>query len=346
MYHAPVPTLIIRADAACLILINGRVAGECAADSYIAVPVSENGDYYITAQPIAKWLDKSTLSGPVSARLSFEKAQLISQSPDSAKICLWPNGVFEITLLVQRLMPMDKPCPARLIDAISPSISGTRYDIALYGQGSYSSGLYIYRANAQPVCLDTGYAEDGMLGMFQLFGADYLSVRLSGAYGERLMLIDKDIKIALDITASQCYIESSAPVAIESLNTLRCHQRRTRYSYADGAFEAEEPQTGFFTQAQPYMPKNRLERAIAFLEANMLSLEEEAMSYLAPELAQTLPANALKEFLGGYSSVSPPAGDSSGNVIGLISKRRDGLCSARLYSFEHGENGIDNITEL
>ena len=68
-------------------------------------------------------------------------------------------------------------------------------------------------------CLDTGYAEDGMLGMFQLFGADYLSVRLSGAYGERLMLIDKDIKIALDITASQCYIESSAPVAIESLHT-------------------------------------------------------------------------------------------------------------------------------
>lgn len=42
MYYSPVPLLIIRADAPALIEVNGHPAGECGADSHIALPLSDS----------------------------------------------------------------------------------------------------------------------------------------------------------------------------------------------------------------------------------------------------------------------------------------------------------------
>ena len=52
MYYAGVPTLVVRAKCPALISINGRVAGECGGEGYISVPLSANGDYYVTMQPL------------------------------------------------------------------------------------------------------------------------------------------------------------------------------------------------------------------------------------------------------------------------------------------------------
>ena len=52
MYYSPVPLLIIRADAPALIEVNGHPAGECGADSHIALPLSDSGDYYVALLPL------------------------------------------------------------------------------------------------------------------------------------------------------------------------------------------------------------------------------------------------------------------------------------------------------
>ena len=54
MYYAGVPTLVVRAKCPALISINGRVAGECGGEGYISVPLSANGDYYVTMQPLLR----------------------------------------------------------------------------------------------------------------------------------------------------------------------------------------------------------------------------------------------------------------------------------------------------
>ena len=47
MYYSPVPLLVIRADTPALIEVNGHPAGECSADTHIALPLFDSGDYYI-----------------------------------------------------------------------------------------------------------------------------------------------------------------------------------------------------------------------------------------------------------------------------------------------------------
>ena len=46
------PMLIIRSDVPSLIEINGRLQGEVAPEGYLALPLSDTGDYYICAIPL------------------------------------------------------------------------------------------------------------------------------------------------------------------------------------------------------------------------------------------------------------------------------------------------------
>ncbi len=72
MYYAGVPTLVVRAKCPALISINGRVAGECGGEGYISVPLSANGDYYVTMQPLLPHDASGAALCPVTRRFSLE----------------------------------------------------------------------------------------------------------------------------------------------------------------------------------------------------------------------------------------------------------------------------------
>lgn len=92
MYYSPVPILVIRADALCLALVNGRIVGECSRAGYVSIPVSDTGDYYVTAAPLeGEWRS-------VTRKLSFDNGVLSGELAPDVSVCVWPGGVFELML--------------------------------------------------------------------------------------------------------------------------------------------------------------------------------------------------------------------------------------------------------
>ena len=98
MYYAGVPTLVVRAKCPALISINGRVAGECGGEGYISVPLSANGDYYVTLQPLLPHDASGAALCPVTRRFSLENGIMEQVGYQDAVLCLWPGGVNEITM--------------------------------------------------------------------------------------------------------------------------------------------------------------------------------------------------------------------------------------------------------
>lgn len=341
MLYSTVPALIIRAECPALISINGRLAGECGPDAYISAPLSANGDYYIEMQPLLPKSGGVMLRG-VTRKFTLENGIIMQQGYEDAHICFWPGGVDELIFCPGALAAAPGG-EAITLDAITPTLGGKRFDITLYRDNE--TKLSVVSAAQGAACYALGQAQDGMLGVNRLGGNEFISVRLNTAQGERLILLDDALRQALDISGTRCIIEGDTPTRLDSLGTVRAHERRIRYAFINGAFEPAGEEIGFFTH-DPIKPQNRLERAAAFAQANMLHLEAEALSFLAPELSSTLSAGALGEFFGDYVRVCPPPGDLSGDTLGLIAPKSAYAYTARLFAFEHGEAGIENITEI
>lgn len=342
MYYASVPTLTVRAECAALILINGRIAGECDNADYISVPLGTNGDYYIEMQPLLSENGVRTLCG-VTRKFSMNGGMMVQHGYSDATLCLWPGSMYEIFMYPKELYTVPNTQQSAVLDAITPTLGGKRYDIVLYRDSE--AKLSISAPSQCAVCYALGSASDGTLGVCSLNGQEYVFVRLTTVDGERLVLLDEDMRQAADVSGTHCFTEGGRIIAVRALNTVCAHEMRTVFSYENGGFEAASEETGFFTH-EAYRPKNVLERAMAFAEANMLNLEAEALAYLSPELRNTLEEGALSAFFGKYERVQPPIGDLSGDTLALISKKAEHVYMARLFAFEHGEAGIENIREL
>ncbi len=342
MYYASVPTLTVRAQCAALILINGRIAGECDNADYISVPLGANGDYYIEMQPLVHENGGRALCG-ITRKFSMKNGIMVQHGYADATLCLWPGGMDEVFMYPQELYTLQSGKEATVLDAITPTLGGKRYDIVLYRDTE--AKLSISSPTQCTACYSLGSANDGTLGVCSLNAKEYVFVRLCTDKAERLVLLDESMRQAADINGTRCFIDGGNIVAVRALNTICAHELRTVFSYENGSFEATSEETGFFTH-EAYRPKNALERAVAFAEANMLNLEAEALQYLSPELRNSLEAGALTAFFGQYERVQPPVGDLSGDTLGLISKKAEHVYSARLFAFEHSEAGIENIREL
>ncbi len=111
MYYSPVPTLVIRADTLCLASVNGRIVGECSRTAHVSIPISDTGDYYISAAPLeGMWAH-------VTRKLSFERGTLASEPPADLSVCVWPGGVFEAMLFTGAYVgeePMEEPASPEL----------------------------------------------------------------------------------------------------------------------------------------------------------------------------------------------------------------------------------------
>ena len=93
MYYAGIPTLVVRAKCPALISINGRVAGECGGEGYISVPLSANGDYYVTMQPLLPHDASGAALCPVTRRFSLENGIMEQTGYPDAVLCLCTGGM-------------------------------------------------------------------------------------------------------------------------------------------------------------------------------------------------------------------------------------------------------------
>ena len=342
MYYSPVPLLVIRADTPALIEVNGHPAGECGADTHIALPLSDSGDYYITLLPLSD-SDNARLY-PVTRKIGFESGSIRVRPAPDVSVCEWPGGVFELTMRAGRLRCASACRIPYRIDRIEPRFGSRAFQLTLY----YENGIKLsVEEGGRALC---GYAlgegESGTLNVVEFGGTAYVAVRTAGRQGERLLLLNAAMEESLDVSAAAVQLEENAIEAIDPLGTLLGHERRIRYQYEKGeGFVSSPAETGFFTRP-PRTPRGTLERAIAFAEAVREGFEAEAMSYLADDLATSIGFDALQEFFGTFTAARPPISDGSGRYLGLITEEEGNLSCARLYEFEfNGEGQIENITE-
>lgn len=342
MYYSPVPLLVLRTDIHARMEVNGTHAGECMPGGHIALPLSDSGDYYIGLSPLAD-TPHARLYG-ITRKIAFEKGQISLYPAEDVDVCTWPGGVFELTLTPGRL---EKEAHAQVpyeVDRIEPRFSGRQFTLTLY----YENGLRLsVEENGETKCIHyLGEGKTGGLNVKEIGGAAYVAVETEYGTKERILLLDGNMENVFEASADAVKADSGGIFCIDSLGTLRGHERRTAFVRgADGTFSPLPPEIGFFTHI-PKKSADSFERAVSFLEAVREGFEGEALSYLSETLRDALSFSSLREFFGDFEAVRPPLSDRSGRYLGTVTRKAGNRCSARLYEFAFAENGlIDNITE-
>ncbi|MDO5111054.1 MAG: hypothetical protein Q4E65_01995 [Clostridia bacterium] len=324
MYASPVPLMILRADTDALIEVNGHLLGECGAQGYAAMPVSDTGDYYVRAIPLTAGHQ------PITRKISFEGGKLRTAAIADADVCLWPGGVVECSLQT-RTAPVWQEKPIVLAQT-----TFNAYTLTLYRENEVR--LSVEQQGKPLYAYALGQGEDGV---FLPYG-EYLGVLVRGER-ERLVLLNGSMQDVLDIHGDAVFLEEE-PAAIERIGTRLGHERRVRYRLTASGFLPQRPETGFFTRSYA-PPQDEMGVSVAFFEAVREGWEEEAMGYLTQSLRQSFSFADICAFLGEFGEVRPPVSCRNGSVMGLVHKQ-EGVMRARLYRLAFEQGKIDNLEEI
>ena len=334
------PMLIVRSDVPSLIQVNGRLQGEVAPDGYIALPLSDTGDYYVCAIPLSDGNDERRFS--VTRKLSMQEGALSSPVTGDVDLCAWPGGVYEMKISPGSFRADRPPVFPYALSELEWRREDRSRTITLY----YENGLRLSAEEEGRVTAgySLGDGAGGSLSLLDVGDENLLLVRIGARGFERLLALDFDLAPLLEIEGDTVYVDDGCPCSIRRLDTLLGHEERTRYEYTDGEFTALAPELGFFTHA-PDRPADDLSLATAFCEAVRENRREEAISYLSPSLADSLDFDDIRSFFGDFDCCKPPLSDRSGRLLGLIYHSGGQLKSAQLFSFEFENGLIGNVSE-
>ncbi|MBQ9833102.1 MAG: hypothetical protein IJO48_05145 [Clostridia bacterium] len=340
MYNSPVPLMIIRSDVDSLIEVNGQLIGECKESSFVAMPISDTGDYYICAIPL--YCDDNDMRYSVTRKVCFENGTVSKTPTGDVKIFFWPGGVFELCIKTGHFKTNSEKCFPYTLSSIMLDSS---HELTLY----YENGLKLAMTNGN-ICencaFSLGAAKSGMLKAVTVCGINYTGVFTEAEGKERLLLFDKDMNNPLDITADSISVSDDGKIIkINRLNTIMKHEVRTEMHIdVQGCFVEDIPSTGFYTHKYAY-PTDTLTLAVAFCEAVRENFRDEALNYLSDELKAQFNFDLIKEFFGDFHSVRPPLSENDGTLLGLITHDSSSVRSARLFEFKFENMKITNISE-
>jgi len=328
MYHSPVPLIVIRCGERSLVEVNGQPLGECAAGAHVALPAGDAGEYYISFIP----LDAGSRCA-VTRKVTIENGEARADASD-VSMCAWPGGVYEFCM-DEAAAGAASPA-SETLDQLSYSIGRERRTLTLY----YDGGLKLLVEDGERAAagISVGAARYGSLALYEVSARKFAAVLTTCERGEGLLLLDEELRPALELAAERILLEESCIYAIDGLDTLMGHQSRAKYVFSGGQFSAEPPETGFFTREYA-RPASERELPTAFCEAVRLGLRAEAESYLSPALKAEFRFDEIKDFLGNFQYCRLPLSDKSGALLGLVARERGNVSSARLYEFTF-ENGL------
>jgi hypothetical protein len=335
-----VPALIIYADTPSLIEVNTQPVGEASPASHIALPVSDSGDYYITAAPLYDSEDMRRYS--ITRKLSLEEGAARASVTKDFMVCSWPGGIYELNLSPGKL-PASAPAPfPYTVETLNWATGQGELVLTLY----YEQGLKLLaeKEGAPTASYALGEGRSGELGLVEEEDARFALIQARMEDCERMILLDESLNTVLDISGSCVRFAGGRVELITKLGTGRRHETRSCFDYADGEFLEGETEVGFFTHAyEP--PETHEELAVAFSEAVREGFREEAMGYLTPALAKGLSFPDVKEFFGDFSCCRAPVYSDEGRLMGLIYDGNGGVLNAKLFRFEYDGMLISNIEE-
>jgi hypothetical protein len=337
------PTLIIRtANATAAIELNGALVGEASPSSHLALPLSENGDYYIGVHPLA---DEGGRYYPVTRKLKFCDGNL--QPPQSGDVTAyaWPDGVFEAVLSPGRLPRRATPVFPYTIDqrTLPDGCVATLY---------YEDGLRLAVEQGPRLVFGAilGDIRSGSIIIKEngLLAAVAGEPRIPGAqclvgFGEKVVVLNRQYQEIIRVAGDAVGFERDNIIAFSRLFTALGHERRQVYGYRDSAYFEEEPQIGFFTHS-PAAPQPGRSTIRAFCDAVRHNLWDEAFSCLTSGLQAGLHKEIILSCLGEFTGCRTPLARQD-SAIGLTYAPSGGVIPVRLFSFAFEDGKIDNLTE-
>ena len=255
------PLMIFSSDIPGALYLNGRYAGELAAEAEAALPVAPRGPLLIEHRPL--------VSGylPMARRLTLAGGAPISVSDAAGvEVAAWPGGALEVLL-------MPEPRAAQGVTVFDEN------GLLIVREGGW---LTASKGGARrSYALPEGAAATEVA---RLPGALCLTGACSaGAY---LIALGDDIETPL-ISASGREVSVSPggeARALEDMDDVVGHARLTHWTLSDGRFTLVSVEH-FWTQGAPAWPQTPEGAALAALQAARLGLLDEARAYLAPGAA-------------------------------------------------------------
>ncbi len=333
------PSLIIKTkNTSAVVELNGALAGECTPDegSYIALPLSGNGEYYISLMPL---VDNENRYFPVTRKLTFKDGIISPLQNDDVELYAWPGGIYEAVISPGIMQKQNISAFPFTVDRLSLADGNVA---TLY----YESGLRLAVEQNSHVKYGAVLSADQTGRLHEFEGG---VVAIAGDGPMTLLALSAKCEELLRVTGDYVELAGKRVTVIERLPTYLEHELRSTWVFSRapgarlGAFEAESTEVGFFTH-EPIVPAEGYALFRAFCEAVREGYLDEAATYMSSALAQDLTMENLTSFFGEFMDCRLPL-SSNDRLIGLTYPPVDGVHPVRVFSFTIDEGLIDDVAE-
>ncbi|MBO4848041.1 MAG: hypothetical protein J5586_02710 [Clostridia bacterium] len=228
----------------------------------------------------------------------------------------------------------------KLLDTLDLGSRNSRAKAELYRDGVLRLNI---SGQGEAVTLAVGEGESGSLGLLDVGSARLVYVHVAKREGERLIMLGPDTETLLDIEGDKATVIDGRPTCIKALGTVRGHERRLMYEYANGSFGRPREEIGFFTRERRE-PRSDGERALALVEEAGMGLGEEWRSFLTPDLSKELGSEELRSFIGEFAAAKLCPLSADVPVVGVMGSGGM-IMRPRMFSFVFEDGLIEDVRE-
>jgi hypothetical protein len=307
--HLPVLHLMVP-SVPCAVTVNGTLCG-ASADTPV-MPVSPNGTVFITCLPIAT--DGKPLYLPHTVCLSFQDG-LPNAPVSGCRLFLYGSGAIDVELLPQPLPVEREEFSSYNTSRALFTYQGHSHAATLYHDGLWRLAIEETGHDMLLVCHSIRDFLEGKVQSVHCFTPSDILVSGRGSHGPRSLLFSpSNGKFALvaDVDA-QSVVENRTLLCTQPLCDAAGHEKRFSIQLQNGNPVPSEPAYGHFTaKPEPLGSAGLVCKALC--EAVALSLEGEALNYLAPELRDGMAFSDLLEFFGPFEIVYGVEGEGPYSV--------------------------------
>lgn len=327
-------------DVPCALFVNGALVGQSADQPVL--PVSPDGMVYISALPICT--DRGLSVYPLTVCFSLFGG-LPNTPVHGCRLYIGADGVIDVAL-----SPLLLPQP--------PDTQPHTVDRALYTFNKHPHAATLYCDNGWRIAIEDIYNDillichairDFTFGHVQIvrcFTNADVHITGDGPIGPRSLLftpMDGRYVLIADEYA-QSVAGDHALVCTQPLLDTVGHEKRYTLTLQDNQPLLSEPVYGFFSKSFN-APDTPAAVCAALCEAVQLSLLDEALSCLSPELGEGMTISDLSGFFGPFDHVHSVAGEGP-CTLSLAYVSYENVYSLQSYICEMDGARVSNITPM
>ncbi len=342
---AETPPLIVMfvKEGSFLAYIDGSPLGEVTAGADpLCIPFAPEGTHYILMIPLHS--DEYTPWLPSAYKLNFSRGELVLPVSGQMEVIHWPGHIFSVEI-----------SPSRAQAGASSGHIVRQLEWRPRAQQSLLATLY-YDGSLHLALEDTAHGEtvwqsdfrsmhSGTLETVQIVSPESreLVVQAQGKGSGRSLVLswDSSVVALLDEESDSLTFSGgqggAQAVCVKKLGDLAGHTCTKTFVMEEGAFTLRSAE--YVAPQPPVKADSPLKVATAFLDAVVLGLKDEAMSFLTSSLKSGLSMDDLKAYFDGYARHARPpfiqaCEGCSMACLGLLYQKAPRFCKARIFKFE------------